>query len=80
MGIMEILGAVAPIFGALFGGGGQQQAAPVQEKEQKPDETSEGLAEARKRRRQLASRTGRTGLKNEGPQTDQVRSGLTIET
>ena len=79
MGIEAILGAVVPLFGSIFGGG-QQQSAPAPEKDNRPDETSEGIAEARQRRRALAARTGRSGLTNNKVEGGQVRSGLTIDT
>ena len=80
MGIETILGGLAStLFSKLLGGGEKAAAAP--EKDNRPDETSEGIAEARRRRRTLASRTGRSGLRSDSADSEgQTRGGLTIVT
>jgi len=79
MGFMEILPMALGLFGNLMGG--KEQDAPVTaEPEKRPDETSEGLADARQRRRSLAARTGRSGLRSDAMETGQTRGGLTIQT
>lgn len=77
MGIETVLG-VAGLFSSLMGGKEKPAAAP--EPEKRPDETSEGLADARQRRRSLAARTGRSGLRSDVQDTGQTRGGLTIQT
>jgi hypothetical protein len=82
MGISAILGPlVGSLFGKLFGGDDDVKGAIAAPKDNRPDETSEGLAEARRKRRSLAARTGRSGLRSGATDTEgQTRGGLTIQT
>jgi hypothetical protein len=76
------VGGIGSILGRVFSGifGGAPEKAPEPVKENRPDETSEGIANARKQRRALAGRTGRSGLRNQDIGGGDTRSGLTIKT
>jgi hypothetical protein len=67
---------------SLFGGDKNEKLNEIHApKENRPDETSEGLADARRKRRSLAARTGRSGLRSGATDTEgQTRGGLTIQT
>ncbi len=80
MGPATLLGAAATLFSSVLSKP-PALAATTPDKDNRPDETSTGIAEARKKRRALAARTGRTGLRS--PDVDdegQARGGLTIQT
>jgi hypothetical protein len=65
------------LLGGLFGGKEDKPAAAPEQK--RPDETSEGIADARRRRR--AAPAGRAGLRSSSVDSDgQTRGGLTIAT
>ena len=64
------------LLGGIFGGGPKP---PAPKKDNRPDETSEGISEARQRRRALAARTGRTGLRNAGVGEGTGRTGISIK-
>ncbi len=79
MGIETLIGAATTLFSSFMSKPSASPSAPA--KESRPDETSEGIADARRKRRSLASRTGRTGLRTPGlDETGQTRAGLTIQT
>ena len=81
MGIASILSSViGPLIGGLFGGKEKTPSTP--EPEKRPDETSEGIAAARLRRRTIADRTGRSALRTPSvsQREGQTRGGLTIVT
>lgn len=70
-------GLLGGLLGGIFGGK-QETPAPVKE-EQRPDETSEAIANARRQRRAAASRSGRSGLRAQDIGGGDTRSGLTIK-